>query len=144
MFAQQHTQQHCMARLSSLGSQDADPEWLGGFTPSLHHHWFGFLSISHAPPLPDLLWYLPSSLVATPCPQPPPCLGVAVWISMLDVVEYEMEWERRGGQTVKREREPKQNTEYKAHPQQLFFLHQCLFLLYAQHTNTHIHSQPLH
>lgn len=88
-----------------LAAKMADPEWLGGFTPSLHHHWFGFPSTSPTPPLPDLLWYLPSSPVATPGSQSPTCLGVAVWISMLDVVEYEEDRVREEGRANSKEGE---------------------------------------
>lgn len=123
-----------------MAAKMADPEWLGGISPSLHHHWFGFPSTSPAPPLPDLLWYLPSSPVAPPGPQPQTCLGDAVWISMLDVVEYErQDGVREGKQWRGRERDRKQNTEYKAHPRQLF-LHQHLFLSHTTHKHTHTNN----
>lgn len=47
----------------------------------------------------------------------PARLGVVVWISVSDVIEYKQDRERRRGQTVKRKKEQKQNTEYEAYLQ---------------------------
>lgn len=120
-----------------LAAKTAGREWLVGFTPSLHHHWFGFHSISPAPPLPDLLWYLPASPVATPSPQQPTCLGVVVWISVSDVVEYKQDRERRRGQIVKRKKERKQNTRlWSTSTAAVFYPSVYFYYTYNTHTTS--------
>lgn len=84
-----------MAKLF-LVAKMADPEQLGGLTPSLHHHWFGFPQ----PLQPPSFW---PSLIFTLLPggntQPTATnlLGCqCVWICMLDVVECEREGRVKG------------------------------------------------
>lgn len=138
-----------LARPSSflLAAKRIGPDWLGGFTPFLHHHRFGFPSTFPAPPLPDLLWYLLSSPVATASPQSSTCLGVTMWISMLDVVKYEQDRVREEGRANSEARE-RTKAEHKV---QSTFAAAVLYMsVYFYHMHiTHTHkkntlTQPLH
>lgn len=121
----QHTQRHAVTtKLSSPGSQDGR-SWATGWLYRLSSSsliWLPLHLSSPSSSWPSLIFtLLPSGNARPAATDLPGCVSVCGLVCWMSWSTSKTEWERRGGQTAKRERERKQNTEYKAHPQQLLF-----------------------
>lgn len=129
------------ARLSSLilAAKTAGTEGLGGSPPLVINTDLASPPSLQPLPLPDLLWYLPSSPVAEPGPQTPTCLGVSVWISMLDDVKCEQDGVRGKGRASSEEGEKtkaRHGVKSGSTGSSSCAVHQCFSPSYAHHKHT--------
>lgn len=107
---------------------------------------FIITDLASPPSLQPLLFLTFSDIYPPPQWQRPAHSHRPAWVLLCGLVCWmswstsKTEWERRGGQTAKSESERKQNTEYKAHPRQLFFTQRFISIICTTHKRTHTHS----